>query len=123
MRHLKLMDLLLIAAVATVGIVSGLYVYGGAGERLQLAIDAPGASYIYPLDKALEIAVPGPLGDTHIHIEKGQASIHSSPCPNQTCIAAPPISKKGEWSACLPNQIIIRVTGAADTDTVDSIAY
>ena len=36
-----------------------------------------------------------------------------------TCVASRPVSKNGEWAACLPNDVFIRVeSGASDLDAV-----
>lgn len=55
--------------------------------------------------------MPGPLGDTLVEISGGQARVVSSPCRNQTCVAMPPVRRHGQWTACLPNQVMISVDG------------
>ena len=74
-----------------------------------LLVSSPTAEYVYPLDKDDTIQIKGLEGITEIHIQQGQASYLNSPCANKTCMAAPPIHRNGEWSACLPNGIFMRV--------------
>ena len=76
--------------------------------------------WVYPLDKERSIDIPGPLGITTIHIHDHAVCIEKSPCPNQTCVAAGDISEAGQWLACLPNQVFVRIEGGSDHDSVDS---
>jgi hypothetical protein len=53
-------------------------------------------------------------------IDGGAARIVSSPCRNQLCVAAPPIRRHGQWTACLPNQVMVSVENkSAPSDGVD----
>jgi hypothetical protein len=35
----------------------------------------------------------------------------SSDCPDKTCVKAGKLSQNGEWTACLPNKVFLRVIG------------
>ncbi|MCL2092658.1 MAG: NusG domain II-containing protein [Treponema sp.] len=84
-----------------------------------VSIRSPSQSWIYPLDTHGEFKVSGPLGDTWIVISQGQARISSSPCPAQTCVAAPALESPGHWVACLPNRVFMILEGAqGDIDAV-----
>jgi len=117
----KVFDAVLIALVAVATVFTAVRVYGGQGEESRLVIESPEGSWIYDLDTDRTVEIPGPLGITTVHIEGKTAHIISSPCPNQTCVAAAPISRKGEWSACLPNQVIIRIEGSEGE--MDAMGY
>ncbi len=118
----KLLDIALILAVIGAASISGYYIYGNRGGRVHLVIEAPSGSWVYGLDTDRTIDIPGPLGNTVVEIAKGEAKIIDSPCPNKTCISSPPVSKKGQWNACLPNQVIIRVDGdAGAADEIDAV--
>jgi hypothetical protein len=92
--------------------------YSGARD---LVVTAAGESYAYPLGADAEFDVMGPLGPTRISIKAGQARVLSSPCQNKLCIAAGAISAGGQWVACLPNQVLMRVGGSGSG--VDASAY
>jgi len=116
-------DLAVLAVVLAATVAAALLVYAQPHDRLQLEIEAPGGKWLYPLTDNREVAIAGPLGDTLIQIVDGQARIIDSPCPNKTCIAHPPIANQGDWNACLPNRVIIRVTGVtAGLGQIDAVA-
>ena len=90
-----------------------------------LVLTSPTKEYIYPLDTDTTIQIPGLEGISTIQIHQGQACYLDSPCANKTCVAASPIHRNGEWSACLPNGIFMRVensTSSSDTD-IDIMAF
>ena len=90
-----------------------------------LLVSSPTAEYLYPLDKDDTIQIQGLEGITEIRIQQGQASYLNSPCANKTCMAAPPIHRNGDWSACLPNGIFMRVENQdpATNDDIDIMAF
>lgn len=114
-------DGILLALVLTISVISGFYIYGNRGSRLHLVIEAPSGSWIYDLNTDRTVDIPGPLGNTVVRIEGGTARITDSPCPNKTCIAAPPVAHKGDWNACLPNKVILRVDGEQADEEPDAI--
>ncbi len=118
----RILDALIIALVAGLALASGIGIYANRGARATLVVETRDGKYLYDLETDRDIAVSGPLGETHIHIEGGEARFHDSPCPNKTCVAAPPVSKVGDWGACLPNEVMMRVEGAPETDEIDIIA-
>lgn len=90
-----------------------------------LHITSPTEEYIYPLDKDQTLQILGLEGITEIQIHQGQALYLNSPCANKTCMAAPPVHKNGDWSACLPNGIFMRVEAPQpDSDNqIDIMAF
>lgn len=121
---LKVFDVPIIVLAAAAAAAAGFAVYGGRAASVHLEIEAPGGKWVYGLDTDRTVSVKGPLGETLVEIHDGEAHIIKSPCPNQTCVAAPGISRKGEWNACLPNEIMIRVAGDPDADGgLDAIVY
>lgn len=117
--RLRALDLLaVLGGIATVVAVS-LIVYAGPSGPPEVRVSGRGGEWIYPLDRAAEIEIPGPLGSTWVHIEDGRVRIERSPCPNQTCVAAGSISGVNQWVACLPNEVFVRIAGSAGGGTGD----
>lgn len=117
----KPLDCVLIALFAIVSVLSIAYARKGNAERAQLRITSSAAEYVYPLDADGRHSIPGDIGDSVIAIKDGAAYFEDSPCPNKTCATCAPISHNGEWIACLPNQIFIRVEG--NKEDVDGMSF
>ncbi|MFA6505053.1 MAG: NusG domain II-containing protein, partial [Treponemataceae bacterium] len=66
------------------------------------------------------LRVKGEIGETVVHIHDGKASVESSPCSNQTCVAAGSIDSNGQWVACLPNGVFVRIEGSSRHETTDA---
>ena len=86
----------------------------GGEQASVLVITAPSGEYRYALDKNVSAAIGGALGDSVIAIENGRARFIDSPCDNKLCVLHAPLSDSGHWSACLPNQIMLRIEGNSD---------
>lgn len=117
-----MLDGLLLALVLVLSVLAGLYIYGNRADQVHLSIESPSGTWVYDLETERKIEIPGDLANTVIKIEDGKARIIDSPCTNKTCITAPPISHKGEWNACLPNKVMIRIEGETKDNQFDAIA-
>ncbi len=102
-------------------------VYGGGMPREpSVLIQAPTGSWIFPLSKDLEFSDTGPAGSCVIAIHSGSVRVLASDCPLMICIQTGAISRPGEWIACLPHQVFIRIDGSraeAATDSTDAVAF
>jgi hypothetical protein len=67
--------------------------------------------------------VEGPIGHTHVVIEGNRVRVTESPCRDKICIAAGWIEHTGEWTACLPNRVFVRVEGGERDDGVDAQTF
>ncbi len=97
-------------------------VYGKSTAARYVDIEASGKKYVYMLDKNQTVKVPGPLGITTVRIEDSRVFVTDSPCRDKLCIKALPLKKAGEWNACMPNKVFIRITGSKN-DAPDSVSY
>lgn len=118
----RIFDGILITAALAAAVFLGFEVYAATDTEPVLIIESPEGRWMYRMDTAIDVEIPGPLGTTHVHIEDGSASISDSPCPNRTCVAAQPISRPGSWTACLPNRVLIRIDGESPDD-MDAVGY
>ncbi len=120
--RLRLFDYLTFLLSAAV--IAGVSVYAYSGQSLPGAvrIDSPKGEWIYPLDRAARVDVPGPLGITEVVIEGGTVRVVDSPCTEKICIKTGPVSATGAWIACLPNRVFVRVEGRSGQD-IDATAF
>jgi hypothetical protein len=125
---IKPLDLcILIPALAAVS-ASFFYAYGGGSAQSGISITGETGEWVFPLDAAETVTVSGPLGDTIITIHDRRAQVLSSPCFNQTCVAAGAIDSPGQWAACLPNKVLVSITStkpgiSPDAPNVDAAAW
>ena len=76
---------------------------------------------IYDLSQTREVHIKGPIGESIIVINNGQARFKQSPCPNQYCVHQGWLSHAGQVAICLPNQVSLQLLGAKNT--YDSLNY
>ncbi len=117
---LKAFDIPAVALAAAVAVVSAVLVYGGGAGETRVIIESHGKTWVYPLDADEEVSVPGELGSTVVHIHGGKVAVESSPCANQTCVAAGAIDSNGQWIACLPNGVFVRIEGSSKNEAPDA---
>ena len=87
-------------------------IYNTDNAALQVVIQGKNGNWVYPLNQTAELDIPGILGNTTVVLINGKAKVVSSPCANQTCVSSPSIQSKGQWIACLPNAVFVRVESA-----------
>ncbi len=119
---LRIFDYLSIVISLVIIAFVSVAVYGKNGKAQTVTINASGKSYVYMLDTDRTVDVPGPLGKTVVKIENSTVFVTSSPCRDKLCILAPPLKKAGEWNACMPNRVFIRIAGSKD-EKLDSLSY
>ena len=103
-RKIKLIDIAVFAVFAVITVYAFSYAYSGG-------MHTPRGTFAYDMSKDRIIDIEGAIGTSRIEISGGTARFLDSPCPNKTCVQSMPISETGEWSACLPNQVFLRIEG------------
>jgi len=120
--RLKAFDYLAISlSLLAVGGFS-IYAYAGRNKTGDVVIEASGEQWIYPLNVDRTESVRGPIGATIVVIKDGKAFVQDSPCPDKLCVHMPAISQPGQWIACLPNRVFVRVRGTSD-QKIDELSY
>lgn len=67
----------------------------------------------YSLNQTRDIHVKGALGESVIQIVNGRARFLKSPCTNQYCVHQGWLSRAGQAAICLPNALILQLSGAS----------
>jgi hypothetical protein len=119
---IRVFDVLAIVFSSAVVAVSSLYAYTGKDGVRQVRIEASGEEYIFPIDSDRTVEIEGPRGTTTVRIEGGRASVLDSPCPDKLCVLMGPIAEPGQWVACLPNRVFVRIWGTVGEE-VDGAAF
>lgn len=108
-----------------VALIFAVTVYGTGVQPSLVSIQSQSGTEVYTLDELRTVEVQGPIGTTFVKIDgEGAAAIVESPCPHKLCIRAGELTKSGEWSACMPNKVFVRIVGGRTDETdVDAAAY
>ena len=115
-------DLLLVLLLLAVGGVIGLLalVSGRPGGAVQVRV-AGEIRGTYRLDAEQTIRIEGIGGTNLLIIADGSASVTEADCPDKLCVHQKAISKNHEMIVCLPNKVVVEVTGSEENG-FDSIA-
>ncbi|WP_187150781.1 NusG domain II-containing protein [Treponema endosymbiont of Eucomonympha sp.] len=119
---LRPFDFVFIALSVGAAVFSFIYAAGRREGRAVAHIESPSGQWVYPLDRDEEVRIPGAIGDSRIAIRGGTVYFADSPCANKVCVIHQPLSLNGEWAACLPNKVFVRIEGSGDAG-VDALAY
>jgi len=97
--------------------------FSGSNGSSLVTVQGENGLWVFPVDSSESIVVSGPLGDTVVEIGNGAASITSSPCQNQTCVSSGSIHSPGQWTACLPNRVMLYIDEGKTNNNVDAAAW
>jgi hypothetical protein len=120
--RLRSLDILAIALALGVVVLFSVNAYTGSGNSSEVIVQADGKDFLYPLNQDTEFKVTGPIGKTTIQIKNHSVRVVDSPCRDKICIAAGWLSHTGQWTACLPNRVFVRVEGGKPA-TVDAQTF
>lgn len=71
------------------------------------------------LTQPVTLQVPGARYPITVEAEQGRVRVSHSECPSQDCVHTGWVSRSGGQIICLPNRLVITVTGGgADADAV-----
>ncbi len=123
--HVRFLDVVIFGLAAALVVGTSLLVLNRQSGTRYVQMTGETGEWIAPLDKEADYEIPGPLGDTHVHIHDGLAAIVDSPCKNKLCILAGAISQPNQWVACLPNKVFVRIVSSSANDNggVDASAF
>jgi hypothetical protein len=101
----------------------GFYLLGfgsSDGNRGRTAVIRNMKGEVLTLDLTAErrVVVDGQTGTTEIMIGDGCVRFLSSPCPHKLCVKRGRILRAGEWIACLPNGVVVKILGDAGYDGI-----
>jgi hypothetical protein len=79
--------------------------------RIELSADQPEKTY----------TVRGMLGPSTVEVEKGRARMLTSTCRDKICVGTGWVDAPGKEIVCLPNRVVIRITGERKPGRVDTV--
>lgn len=107
--------IVIISAIILIIIVSILTFPKSSGSKVEISIN--GKSQFYPLNKDTTIETDGVFKNTVI-IKNRQVWISNANCPDKLCENTGKISKKGQSIICVPEKMIVKITGGGEVDAI-----
>lgn len=116
-RDMALCGGLLLVGSVLLGV---LWMTSRGGAAVEVRVDGK-LSAEYSLNQNMDIVIHGTDGGTNrLRIEGGEAWLEEASCPDGLCVHMGRISKVGQSVICLPNRVVIRVTGNDAEDDIDA---
>lgn len=110
--RLTLADKILIAVLLVAIAASTLSVRFLAGEGSAVLIQQDGATvYTMDLREHRTVTLQGRLGPVVVETMNGRVAVTRASCPNHICVRTGWRSRAGEVIVCVPNKIVVRITG------------
>lgn len=116
-------DLLLIGCLLLFGF--GCFLFRSCtaktGKFIKITVDGQdyGTFQLMKDHQEIPIQIAGKVTNT-LKISNGQAKMVQADCPDKLCMHQRAISRQGETIVCLPNKIVVEVSGGKDA-ALDSI--
>ncbi len=121
--RLRPLDVAAVVLAAVSILLAAHWAYAPGRGTPEVVVSGANGEWIYPLVTDRSVKVAGPLGLTSVEIRGKTARITDSPCKNKLCIAMGSISSPGQWIACLPNRVFVRIEGGTAEAKIDAASY
>lgn len=105
-----------------IALIAALLIFAAAAWVFMLAARRDGASAVItshgqeisrlPLSRDTTLTVGGDGHENTVVVENGRVYVSQASCPDHVCIRQGPISYDGQTIVCLPNRLVITVTGS-----------
>ena len=117
-------DVILLAALLAAGALLFVFFRFHRAEGARAVVRVSGEEYgtfDLAMDQAVEIhGVDG--GTNLLQIQDGKASVTEASCPDLLCVRQGKVSRQGESIICLPNEVVVEITGAMEEAPYDVIS-
>lgn len=111
---MKKRDYILMGCILLIAVVAGGFFLLTGKEAQQAVVTVDGEVYgAYSLTENRTIEIKE---GNHLRIQDGQAKMEWADCPDQLCVHQKAISKTGESIICLPNKVVVNVTGEKESE-------
>ena len=111
-RHTSWLDRWILAILlGLIGVSWGALAQRPAGSRVIVERDGT-VLFTATLHETKEVFLDGPAGGLTLAIANGAVRVSEAGCRDKICVRMAAISRAGEWIACVPNRLIVRVEGA-----------
>jgi len=105
--------IVLVVVALSVFLIAQSVVGAGGNNDLVIRVTANGEEVLVRQlgEDHEELTVRGFEGDSYLEISGGKVRMIDSACPDKLCVKSGWISRQGESIVCLPNRVVIEITG------------
>lgn len=115
-------DIILAAVVIVFAVLLWLGIRMLRSEGASVLVTVDGEVYgEYPLDTDAQIRIGDDNAYNLLVIKDGEAELAQASCPDKLCVKQGKISFDGQSIICLPNKVVVTVTGGEQSD-YDAVA-
>ena len=113
-RTFKTKDVILLAALLILAIISFFIIYSKPNENLEAVIVKDNQTYkiinLNEVEQPYQINIDGSI-PVIISVEKNSIYFKNSECPDKICVNTGKLSKAGDIAVCLPARVSIELRG------------
>ena len=121
LNSLRTGDFIIILFIILLAVSSGFLIKFTQGDGDTVVISVNGdTTHRVSINRNLMIELSGFIDKSSIVIEGGSVWMQNSPCPHKLCKQAGKISRSGEMIICIPNRIVIQITGDRSSE-IDAV--
>ena len=63
------------------------------------------------------------IDEMEIHIDQGKTWVSRSDCPHQICVHTGKIEMPSQTIVCVPNRVLVEITGRSLNETYNAVSY
>lgn len=114
-KFIKKADIVLFVVLVIAGLALSWLSVRDSGMGQKVVVTADGQLYgTYDLSRDQEITIEQNGHINKITIKSGQVQMSYSDCKNQICVNDGKISKTSQSIVCLPNRVMVEITGGEE---------
>ena len=120
---MKKRDIILIIAIIAAGAIAAALIFLTSKSGRTVEVKVSGSvvkTFDLSVDTVYEIEGAGG-GRNLLVISGGKAMVTEASCPDKLCMNMGEISKAGQSIVCLPNEVVVEITGEGSADDGDII--
>jgi len=119
--------LIVFILISAVLIFAGFQVYGFGGGKTYAVIEVNGQPFqkisLGQDGPALQVKVPGVLGESIVEVDKDKVRMLYSPCPDKDCERQGWASRPGRMVVCLPNRVVVKIQSDGAQSELDGVSF
>ncbi|MBQ9014536.1 MAG: NusG domain II-containing protein [Firmicutes bacterium] len=108
-------DIILAVGLIVIGFAMSFFLAFGKDDGAQVTVRTGGELYgVYSLDEDQTVTIKQGSRENEFEIRDGTVRMLHANCHNHDCIQQGSISRTGETIVCLPNKVVLEITGGEE---------